>query len=304
MKLYIYFHGDFDGMVSAALITAIFKKLDKYQEFIYKPVDFNIKDEWLDRKLEQPAAILDFFYHPDTTYYYDHHESSITEQFFGREAVDGENICLNIKFKSTPSILKYKFEGIFDFTNYHDLLEWSDIIDSCEYGSPRELYDSNEKYILLNKLISYYQDRNDEEEIIKIIPFMLDSLDEYLTQKNELLEKIMYEEKMVIEDLKEVMQIKHTISFVDQSHTNFAVQRFVSYYYYSDLDYQIIIYRKSSDYMVNFGRNPWKKFQSRNLGQIAMKHGGFGRQDVGGILVKTHQEAKLLVDVLLKDLSL
>jgi hypothetical protein len=53
--------------------------------------------------------------------------------------------------------------------------------------------------------------------------------------------------------------------------------------------------------MVYFGRNPWKKFQSRNLGAIAMKYGGFGRQDVGGILVKTHYEAKSLVNLLIKD---
>jgi oligoribonuclease NrnB/cAMP/cGMP phosphodiesterase (DHH superfamily) len=39
MRLFIYFHKDFDGIVSAALLTAIFKKLGKYQEFVYKPVD-------------------------------------------------------------------------------------------------------------------------------------------------------------------------------------------------------------------------------------------------------------------------
>jgi hypothetical protein len=302
VQLFIYFHNDFDGTVSAALLTEILKKLGKFRNFVYKPVDFNLKNNWLNLRLEQPAAILDFFYHPDATYYYDHHESSIAEQFFGQSAVDNEEMCLNITYKSTPSVLKYKFADSFDFSAYADLLRWSDIIDNAEYTSPKDLYDSQETYISMNKLISYYQDRNNHEETIRIIPYILDAPDEYLAIKKELLAEISQKESLIIKSLRQEMKVEANISFVDQSEINFAVQRFVSYYYYPDLDYQIMIYRKNADYMVNFGRNPWKSFHSKNLGEIAQRYGGFGRKDVGGILVKTHSEAANLEKLITKDL--
>jgi len=303
MRLHIYFHRDFDGIVSAALLATIFKKRGNFQQFIYKPVDFNIKNEWLSMKLEQPAAILDFFYHPDATYYFDHHESSISEQFFGKETVDDDYICLNTKFKSTPAILKYKFQSLFDFTAYQKILEWSDIIDNSEYPSPKDLYDNSEIYILLNKLISFYQDQNNDDEIIQVIPYILDSPGDYLTLKSEILEKIIQEERAVIQGLKKTIRLDNYISYVDQSNTNFAVQRFVSYYYHSDLEYQIVLYRKDSSFVVNFGRNPWKDFHSKNIGELAARYGGFGRKDVGGIVVQTKNEAELLVNSLIKDLS-
>jgi hypothetical protein len=96
--------------------------------------------------------------------------------------------------------------------------------------------------------------------------------------------------------------LEHNICFVDQSNTSFAVQRFVSYYFNPDVEYQIMIYRKNSDYMVNFGRNAWKEFRSKNLGEIAAIYGGFGRKDVGGILVKTHSEAISLADIVISEL--
>jgi hypothetical protein len=283
-------------------LTAIFKKLGKYQEFVYKPVDFDLKNDWLNMRLEQPAAILDFFYHPDASYYYDHHESSIAEQFFGTSAVDNEEMCLNTNFKSTPSILKYKFGLTFDFSAYSALLQWSDVIDNCEYTSPKDLYDSQETYILVNKLICFYQDQNNNEEIIRMIPYILDAPHVYLKEKHTLLEEISQKERQIIQSLHKTMKIEHNLIFVDQSEINFAVQRFIAYYFYPDLDYQIIIYRKNADYMVNFGRNVWKKFQSKNLGEIAQRYGGFGRKDVGGILVKTHSEALALVKQITEDL--
>lgn len=243
-------------------------------------------------------------HHPDATYYYDHHESSIAEQYFGENAVDNDEMCLNTRYKSTPSILKYKFAFTFDFSAYADLLQWSDVIDNCEYTSPNDLYDSQDTYLLINKLISFYRDRNNNEEIIRIIPYILNAPNEYLTIKKELLAEISQKERLIIDNLHSLMKIEDNISFVDQSEINFVVQRFVSYYYYSDLDYQIIIYRINADYMVNFGRNAWKKFKSKNLGEIAQRYGGFGRKDVGGILVQTHSEAEALVKLITRDLLL
>ncbi|TYP72371.1 hypothetical protein [Paenibacillus methanolicus] len=303
MQLNIYFHRDFDGMAGAALLSEVFRTCRGFETFAYHPVDFHLKDEWLDMRLAQPAAVLDFFYHPDATYYYDHHDSPIAERFFGAPQLDELDRCLLLAMKSTPSILRYKFGDRFDFGRYAELVRWSDIIDNCEYASPRDLYESEEPYIRLNKLICYFQDRNMDDEIIRLVSSMLREPEEALRERAELVELLIDEEREVARRLAETIEVEGAIGFIDQSESGFAVQRFISYCYYPDLDYQVMIYRKNDAYLVNVGRNAWKSFDSRNLGEIASKLGGFGRKDAGGIFVRTHAEALALAAVIRRELT-
>lgn len=303
MKLNLYFHRDFDGMAAAALLCEVFQSCKGYQTFAYHPVDFHLKDEWLDMRLAQPAAVLDFFYHPHASYYYDHHDSPVAERFFGSPQLDEPDRCLLLTMKSTPSILRYKFGDRFDFGPYEELIRWSDIIDNCEYASPRDLYDSDEPYIRLNKLICYYQDRNMNDEIISLVPAMLHDPEKTLRERAGLLARLVDEEREVARRLAERIEVEDAIGFIDQSESGFAVQRFISYCYHPDLDYQVMIYRKNDAYVVNVGRNAWKSFDSRNLGEIATRLGGFGRKDVGGIFVRTHDEALALTGVIRRELA-
>lgn len=197
-KLHIYFHKDFDGIASAALLSNILEKLGRYSRFQYFPVDFDIRDAWLDRSIEKTAAVLDFFYHPEASFFFDHHTTSFLNPSHQLNFVETNEMLLDTSFKSTPSILKHKFNNIFDFSPYKELLRWSDIIDNADYESPRDLYENHNQYILLNKIITYHY--KDDKKLVEIIRYIInDQINTYLKNNSKLIDEIIAQEKNVVE---------------------------------------------------------------------------------------------------------
>lgn len=290
VKLNIYFHRDFDGITSAALLTKIFTGLNMYDEFEYTPVDYDIKDKWLETGLKQPSAVLDFLYHPEAVYYFDHHTTSFIDEADKYSFVETDSRFWNPKFKSTPSLLEFKFKSYFNFYDYADLIKWSDIIDSAEYSSPKDLYDYNNPYILLNKLISYYY--SDTSRILEILEAILcNKIDLFLSKHLMIINKIHENEMKNINLVKSKMIVSDNICFFDQSMVSIGFQRYLSYYFYPEIDYTIAIYKKAQNYSISVGYNPWKNENPIDLGEIATIYGGGGRHNVAGIITETHNGA-------------
>lgn len=302
MKINIYFHKDFDGIVSAALITKIFSKFNKYDEYRYFPVDYNMKDKWLDMNIEQPFAILDFLYHPKSEYYFDHHTTSFLNDNLKRNFKETDTHIWNDKFKSTPSLLKYKYKNNFDFSYYSDLIKWSDIIDSAGYISPKDLYDYSNEYINLNKLIGYYY--SDDNKIIEVVNVLINNnLQAFLKSEAEVLRMIKKNENYIINSIYSKMVLKGNVCFFDQSKVSGNFQRYVSYYFYPDIDYTIAIYKKENNYSVSIGYNPWKNNNDINLGEVAKHFGGGGRMNVAGILANSYSQAQEISDSIINYLK-
>ncbi|WP_088105871.1 hypothetical protein [Halalkalibacter urbisdiaboli] len=301
-KLSIYFHKDFDGMVSAAILSSIFTKKYKDITFEYYPVDHDLKDNWLTISLEKPAAVLDFFYHQDATYYYDHHSISFLESSQAEAYEETQNTFVDTSFKSTPAILRYKFKDVFDFEPFDELLKWSDIIDNADYQSPQEIYDNRSPYLHLNKLIShYYQDKT---RLIEIIPYIMKhQIHSYLEKNHDLLAKIIEKERTIVENFKTKTTLLDNICVYDQSDVSIPFQRYLPYYYYPEVDYVCSIYRKYTHFAIVLSRNPWKENSLINLGDVVKKYGGYGRLNVAGVLCDTHQEATDLLETIIEQLK-
>lgn len=300
MRLTLYFHKDFDGIVSAALLTVIFNKLKMYHKYKYIPVDYNIMNSWLNFELDKPAAVLDFLYHPKAKYFYDHHTTTFLDSNHKRIFSKNRNCYWDQTFKSTPSIIKSVYSDIFDFLPYMELIYWADTIDSAEYSSPKDLYNCSIRYISLNKLIGHY---NDNAEIIEVVKAIVDNkIDLYLADRSKLLNDICKEEKEIMLLLKRRLNIKNNICLFDHIGIK-GFHRYLPYYYYPDINYTIAIYNKDENYNVSIGYNPWKKNNKINLGEIAKKYGGGGRHNVAGIITQSYAKAKMVANRVYLDLD-
>jgi hypothetical protein len=294
-KLSIYFHKDFDGLVSAAILTSILQ--DRYLSFSYHPVDHDLKETWLQQSLDKPAAVLDFFYHPEATYFYDHHTISFIDPDHERQFKETDYKFVNPSFKSTPTILRYIYKDSFDFKPYAEIIKWSDIIDNADYKSPKDVYDSKGDYILLNKLITHYCKH--EDKLVEIIPYIMNNqIKDYLQKHKLMLNRIHNEEKKIIDQYKAKVITENNICIYDQSDTDLPLQRFLPYYYYPDIDYVFSIYMKKLNYALVISYNPWKNNNPINLGEMARDFNGYGRKNVAGVLCKTHKEALSVISTI------
>jgi len=93
--------------------------------------------------------------------------------------------------------------------------------------------------------------------------------------------------------LQKIINVENDIAFFNQSQLSYPFQRYISYYFYSDIKYTIGIYKKNDKYFsISVGKNPWKKFNSLNIGEICKRYGGGGRENVGAVLTDNEEEAK------------
>jgi hypothetical protein len=56
----LYYHRDFDGVVSAALLLAL-----SPQKPDLHPVNYDISSQWSSMKFRRPTGVVDFLFHPD-----------------------------------------------------------------------------------------------------------------------------------------------------------------------------------------------------------------------------------------------
>src|ERR1700674_1304398 len=72
--MHIYYHADLDGLTSAVVLADYLQA--RYMEpSSYIPIDHDRLRIWQSERLLSPAAVLDFEFHPDAVYWFDHHST-------------------------------------------------------------------------------------------------------------------------------------------------------------------------------------------------------------------------------------
>lgn len=311
---YIYFHNDFDGMATAAIFSK-FLMLEKnlsFEDIEFIPVDYEIKNNWVEKKIISPSAVLDFLYHPSADWWFDHHTTS-----FLNKAILVENYKRDkqkhwdTEFLSCPSLLishfyRYYHKYSLELSKrYEELIYWSDIIDGAKYSTPKMLFDYNYQYINLNKTLAI--DRTIDYRLKIIKAFYENDISQILNSVRffDLLKEIKEKEKKAINIISNIIKIKDKVAYFDQSKYDIPFQRFLPYYLYPDLLYRIGIYKKDDMFSVSVNYNIWQKEKNTiNLGKLCNSFGGGGRFDVGAVIAKNHNIAVSIADSLFRSLWL
>lgn len=298
---HIYFHRDFDGICSAAIFAEIINtfQLTNTVETSFHGVDYEIKDDWLNIKLNKPNAVLDFLYHPDALWWFDHHVSAFLVYELKEKYKNGTKQFWDPSYPSCPSLIKEHFSKYLPlfasnfFHFYSQWIKWSDKIDSAKYSSPYEIIELSHPCLQINSTLAI---DNSDQYLIYLIQQIRHKSPEEVATLDRVQEKysiIKSKQNQIVKDFKELIKIEdHRIAYFDQSDLKIPFQRYISYYFYPTVDYTVAIYKKNGNtHSVSVGKNPWKDFQSRNIGKICKRYGGGGRPDVGAINTKDHLDA-------------
>ncbi len=308
-KIYIYYHADLDGLVSAFL----FKRLLKQQGFdgeYAQALDYteNWQEEWTKFEFKKPFVIVDFLYHPEACGWFDHHQlrqgpaDPKTLDWYG---FDGSA-------PSTASvILKYARENRINLGNVGRVVEQTSIVDSAKFAEagikPAEVIFGKKKFLNVAQI-------TDEQK--HNIPQVLNDWDNLNWWENI--------QGEVFGRWLEVISKKQYITSEADSLNEKAETTYNQFKQYSRLEGKMVVYDMTSipfeRYMpalvypgsivfagkvrngerlsVKINLNPWvtellldKQGNQVNLGLIAKKFGGGGHMAVGSINVATEVEA-------------
>jgi len=301
MSFYIYHHNDFDGLASAAIFSkfiALEFDID-FSKISFQAVDYNIKDEWPFWELNRPCATLDFLYHPNTDWWFDHHSDPFLTNAVIKSPYERNNKQYwSAKFLSCPSLLVshfyryYRKQSIYIKRHYQELIKWSDIIDGAQYSTAKDLYDYSNMYLNINKTLAVCNSREYYNNLIESIYH--NNIEKFVSSKIYLgaFLEIKRAEEKAIKAVKKLITIDGKVAFFDQSDYDFPFQRYFAYYLYPEINYRVAIFKKDNLFSISVNYNVWKNEKNPvDLGRICQKFGGGGRNDVGGILTDKHERA-------------
>lgn len=294
MKIDIYYHNDFDGVSSAGIFSNFlswFYKKDII--FEYKKVDYDVVFDFLKKDLTRETAVLDFPFHPQAKWWFDHHKTSFYSNEIKKHYSKGKYHYWNTRSKSCPSLIFSTFRKYYpeyyktNHIKFKELISFSNIIDSALYRNPKEPFDLDNNYIVLNHILNNNSSGEIRNEIIEAIRHInLDLLFQdswFLNEK----QKIVHEFESKILHLREHIELVDNIAIVelDQEDSKLSFNtRYLSYYFYPNIEYTITKSKRNNSYHIGVGYNPWKSNNEINIGLYLKLFGGGGRKNVGAVM--------------------
>jgi hypothetical protein len=304
MKYDIYFHNDFDGHASAAVMLAFLESRGDTIEH-YVPVKYDLIPQWLsDTFLEKnklfkgkhnPAIIVDFPFHPQATFWFDHHIKPFRKANWKKKFKTDAFRRYDDTYRSACQLVLDSLVRDFGWkppVHIKELAKWLDIIDFANYKSARQTIAMKEPAIQANVFIE------NKSPDLKTTVFTIRSLSEKslaqfvaLLPVKKPITKLRRSMAASIRFYEKNIKIEGRVMVVDltgDSTGNLA--HFAPYYLYPKMLYVVRFHPfpgKPTLFHVNVGSSPWRRNENKkNIGELLKKYGGGGHKDVGGVEIQ------------------
>ena len=304
---YIYFHSPcLDGIVSGVLVSDFLEAIWAWPDPHLQAVDYDVRADWLEKKLHQPCAVVDFLYHPQADFWVDHHPTAFLDSRMEREFKRGrsDNFVYDSGAPSCASLLRRHLKQTFSYSNarYNELVTWATKTDSADYDSVEEAVSGKSPALLLSRGLALGNHDRYCEYLVRELRKR--SLAEVATlpRVKERTERIT---SMMIEGQRRFSESVHLendgIVVFDVDARDAFVSRYLPFYFYPEARYSAGIVRFINGGKLTVMRNPWREFQSVFLGRICEQFAGGGHERVGSILLgqaKIPAAKKILSEVI------
>ena len=251
--------------------------------------------------------VVDFLYHPDAVFWADHHDTTFLSDALRAdyERKRSPNLLNDPAASSCAQVLWRKVHRKLRDTRFREMALWAERIDSARYGSVQEAVLGESPALRIN--LSLLEDSSAE-----YCRFLVESLrgqslaevaastvvaERYASSRQAvergqaLFGKASRLERGGIVVFEVLKQPKDTF-----------ISRYAPYLAYPEARYSIGILPYREGAKITAMRNPWRRFESRPLGQIFRRYGGGGHQRVASVLLKDKAKAESTLNAILNDI--
>jgi hypothetical protein len=301
----LYFHNDFDGWASAAVMLAFFEGCgDRIGHFV--PVDHDLQPQWIKEDFftkhhlftgkRFAPVVLDFPFHPGAAFWFDHHPAAFKKEAWQKKFHEDQTHIYRPRYFSCCHMVYAMLVRNFTWhppKYFGELIEWLDIIDGARYASAKQTLAMKEPAFTVSNFIDA-QGRNP-----KIAEWLIRQLAAAPLHDAAKIPKVAaagrHARKIVARNLafyRKHLVLRGATTFIDLIGQEDKMLRFAPYYLFPKLRYGVRATMKGSFYHVGVGENPWLKNRRRiHIGRLLKKYGGGGHADAGGVEFKTKEAA-------------
>lgn len=293
--MHLYFHQDFDGICSAAALELYLRALSPRAQFLRKPVDYDLKRDWPTATLEKHTAVVDFLYHPDAEWWFDHHETTFVREDWQLGYRPDEQHVWRPDYKSCPRII---IESVSDLSlkgklrlQFAEYLEWCDLIDSAGYESARQAVECAEPALRINATLQ-------RDPTPDYLGLLIDSFQALplarVAELHQVVERFSTASALqakAISYIRRTAVIDRRVVFLDFARHAELFNRYAVYHLFPTVAFQIALYKSGPAHRLTVAANPWSNFEGPDLGAVCEKYGGGGHRAAAGILFRSRRRA-------------
>lgn len=314
----IYFHNDFDGRASAAVVLAFLRSRgDNIAHYV--PVDFYLLPQWTHEKFFElhklfkgkryPAIVVDFPYHPAAAWWFDHHETPFRKPGWEKRFVPDARHMVAPDYPSCCHAVYDSLKKNFGWRapqHFRSLVKWLDVIDGAQYATPRETIYLNKPALCVDAFIdATYHSRVTAAWMIKLLAERSLVNIARLPEVKKIADATRAKNIAALPFYSAHIIVRGNTAYLDLTAARTPVLRHSSYYLFPKISYAIRFVKKGSLYHVGVGWNPWKKSRknSFHIGKFLKRFGGGGHAKVGAVDFRTKAEALKAIDIIVKRLN-
>jgi len=305
VNYHLYFHNDFDGVASGAVVLNFLRSRGD-NIISFTPMDYSpaLKKRWANFKFKKPFIIVDFLYHPKASWWFDHHPTSFVHAAWRKKFRNDKNHVFGLARRSSCCDLMarcLKKEFSYKPPKFIvELVKWATFVDGAWYKSAREAIESKQPAIRLARAT----DPNLRgRALVKYFEAMVKSLASEPIARTIQIPAVKKEIRRVEGSDAKVKKVLGRIStvtgrtvFLDGTRANVELSNYSGYYFHPKIDYTLSLEFHGSYYHLTVGKNPWKKTPAKvHIGKMLDKYGGGGHKTVGGVERKSKREILRIV---------
>ncbi len=313
----LYFHNDFDGFASAAVMLSFFESRgDRVGHFV--PIDHDLQSQWIrddffakhrlfSGKRNAPV-VLDFPFHPGTAFWYDHHPTAFKKEEWKKAFREDRAHAYRPRYYScchmAHAMLKRNF-GWRPPAVFGELVAWLDILDAARYASAEEtILMKDPAFAVTSYLDAESKTPKSAESLVRL--FATTPLHE-IAKMPRVAAAGRKDRKDAARNL--VFYRKHLVAyknatFIDLVRHRDRLLRFAPYYLFPKLPYSVRASKKGVFYHLGVSKNPWVRKKGRtHIGRLMRIYGGGGHDGAGAAEFKNEADMLRAKGEILEKLS-
>ncbi|OGN03871.1 MAG: hypothetical protein A2831_03075 [Candidatus Yanofskybacteria bacterium RIFCSPHIGHO2_01_FULL_44_17] len=312
MRYHIYFHDDFDGMASSAVMLD-FLRTQGDEIASYNPIDYypGLIERWAKFKFKKPFILVDFRYHPQAAWWFDHHSTSFISEKWRKEFVNSKTKYFDPRHKSVCGMVVAHLERTFQYRppkHITYLAKWADIADSASYKSAKQFIEKKEPALKLILFLDSLNSENSASHKQKVASIKLLSdvpIIEIIKmpQISAEVARLLAKSRNTLKKFKKLSNVYGKVLFSNIIGSDISGTNLLGYFFYPKIFYSVRTSYEGGHYHIGVGKNIWRRSDKVNIGKIMTKYGGGGHDGVGGAENKSQKEIMKIAQEIIEYLN-